>query len=150
MTFKLTEDKQERKQTPIFSGVVAYFPLSLAAMARVSWTGNEQHNPGEPLHWSRSKSDDHLDAAQRHMLEYAMGNKLDSDGEAHLAKAMWRIGAQLQLDEEGRLSNDGWREGTLWDVRAVAQAEYDAVAPKTEDRRPNVHAQMRELRLKDD
>lgn len=96
----LTTDKQERKRTPIFSGVIAYFPLALAAVARVSWIGNEQHNPGEPLHWARGKSADHLDAAIRHLTDYAMGCKIDDDGEPHLAKAMWRIGAQLQLDEE--------------------------------------------------
>lgn len=96
----LTTNKQERKETPIFSGVIAYFPLALAAVARVSWRGNEQHNPGEPLHWAREKSDDHLDAAMRHLVDYASGTALDVDGESHLAKAMWRIGAQLQLDEE--------------------------------------------------
>lgn len=102
----LTTDKQGRKNTPIFSGVVAYFPLALAAVARVSWTGNEQHNPGEPLHWARGKSDDHLDACMRHLTDYALGTKQDIDGEAHLAKAMWRIGAQLQLDEEERIDDD--------------------------------------------
>lgn len=96
----LTTDKQARKRTPIFSGVLSYFPLALAAVARVSWAGNEQHNPGEPLHWARGKSDDHMDALLRHITDYSMGVKLDDDGEAHLAKAMWRVGAQLQLDEE--------------------------------------------------
>jgi hypothetical protein len=98
----LTTDKQERKETPIYSGVIRYFPLALAAVARVSWRGNQQHNPGEPLHWAREKSTDQLDAAVRHLVDYSTGCKYDDDGEAHLAKAMWRIGAQLQLDEEER------------------------------------------------
>lgn len=126
MPYQLTTDKQERKRTPIFSGLRKYFPLAMAAISRVSWAGNEQHNPGEPLHWARGKSDDHLDAADRHLTEYAMGNPYDEDGEAHLAKASWRINAQLQLDEEQRLENeksqksaeperDDWRKGTLWD-----------------------------------
>lgn len=103
MKYQLTTDPQERKRTPIFSGVVGYFPLALAAVARVSWQGNEQHNPGEPLHWARGKSADQLDAAMRHLTEYAMGNVYDDDGQPHLAKAMWRVGAQLQLDEERRI-----------------------------------------------
>lgn len=134
----LTTDRQERKETPIFSGVVSYFPHSLAAVARVSWAGNEQHNPGEPLHWARGKSDDHLDAAQRHMVDYALGVKLDTDGENHLAKAAWRLLAQLQLDEEERLSGEGWRDGTIW------------AQEKEPVERENVHAVMRELRRRDD
>jgi len=102
----LTTDKQARKHTPIYSGVLSYFPLALASVARVSWMGNEQHNPGEPLHWARGKSDDHMDAAIRHIIDYATGTKIDDDGAAHLAKAMWRIGAQLQLDEESGYDND--------------------------------------------
>jgi hypothetical protein len=98
----LTCDAQERKRTPIFSGVLKYFPLALAAVARVSWTGNEQHNPGEPLHWAREKSTDQLDAALRHLTDYAAGTRYDEDGEPHLAKVLWRIAAQLQLDEEER------------------------------------------------
>ena len=133
----LTTDKQARKETPIFSGVISYFPHSLAAVARVSWAGNEQHNPGEPLHWARGKSDDHLDAAVRHITDYALGVKIDTDGENHLAKAAWRILAKLQLDEEERLSGDGWREGTLW--------EQMPSPPKND-----VHEVMRKLRLEDD
>jgi hypothetical protein len=75
-------------------------------VSRVSWHGNEQHNPGEPLHWARGKSDDHMDAAMRHITDYAMGTSIDTDGQAHLAKAMWRIGAQLQLEEEARNADD--------------------------------------------
>lgn len=96
----LPTDAQERKRTPIWSGVIKYFPLALAAVARVSWHGNEQHNPGEPLHWARGKSDDHLDACIRHLWDYAGGTKYDTDGQPHLAKALWRVAAQLQLDEE--------------------------------------------------
>ena len=53
---------EQRKATPVFSGLIAYFPLALAEVARVSQAGNDQHHPGTPLHWDRSKSGDELDA----------------------------------------------------------------------------------------
>ena len=51
-----------RKQTPVFSGVLKYFPDAIKAVARCSFVGNDQHNPNKPLHWDRSKSGDELDA----------------------------------------------------------------------------------------
>lgn len=95
----------ERKATPIFSGVLAYFPDAIKAVAQVSKAGNDQHNPGQPLHWAREKSTDQLDAATRHLTDYASGNKLDTDGMPHLAKAAWRCLAQLQLDLENDTQN---------------------------------------------
>ena len=86
-----------RKGTPIYSGVMMYFPLALAAVAQASKVGNDQHNPGEPLHWARGKSDDHLDAMARHALE---AGKIDTDGIRHSAKVAWRALANLQLELE--------------------------------------------------
>lgn len=93
-------EAQLRKMHPIYSGVVKYFPLALLAVSNVSFIGNEQHNKGEPLHWARDKSSDQMDAALRHITDYASGKTIDSDGVSHLAKAAWRLLAQLQLDEE--------------------------------------------------
>lgn len=98
----LPTDPKERKATPIYSGVVKYFPLALAAVARVSKRGNDQHNPGQPLHWAREKSTDHEDCIMRHLTDMASGTMLDSDGEPHLAKVAWRALAALQLAEEER------------------------------------------------
>ena len=90
-----------RKQHPVFSGVMNYFPDAMMSVAHCSYVGNEQHNPGEPLHWSRNKSSDHMDAAARHMLQC---DEVDGDGVPHLAKAAWRLLAQLQIEiEEGKL-----------------------------------------------
>ena len=92
----------ERKAMPIASGVLAYFPDALAAVSRVSKKGNDKHNPGEPLHWSRGKSKDHDDCVVRHLLT---PNAIDPDsGEVELAHAAWRLLAQLQLVEEKRLT----------------------------------------------
>lgn len=93
-------DPQQRKNTPVYSGVLAYFPDSLMEVSRVSKAGNDQHNPGQPLHWAREKSTDQLDAAVRHILDHAKGTEIDIDGQRHLAKAAWRILAELQLNIE--------------------------------------------------
>lgn len=65
----LPTDAQERKRIPIYSGFINYFPLAIAEVAKLSFKGNEQHNPGTPLHWDRSKSGDELDAMMRHVLD---------------------------------------------------------------------------------
>jgi len=93
----LSTDKQTRKETPIYSGVLNYFPDALAAIAECSWVGNEQHNPGSPLHWDRSKSGDELDALTRHLME---AGTMDTDGIRHSAKVAWRALANLQKEIE--------------------------------------------------
>jgi len=87
----------ERKATPVFSGVLAYFPDALREVAIASRVGNEQHNPGTPLHWDRAKSGDELDALTRHLLD---AGKVDSDGVRHTAKVAWRALAHLQKELE--------------------------------------------------
>ena len=95
--YVLPTDAMSRKETPIFSGVLNYFPLALAAVARVSKRGNDQHNPGEPLHWAREKSTDEADALFRHFLQ--RGTR-DTDGVLHSAKMAWRALALLQKELE--------------------------------------------------
>ncbi len=51
------------------SGCLNYFPAALAGVARISFWGNEKHNPGEPLHHARGKSMDHGDCIIRHMVD---------------------------------------------------------------------------------
>lgn len=95
-------DSEDRKKIPLFSGVLNYFPLALAAVARVSKRGNDKHNPGQPLHWSRNKSTDHEDCIARHLVDV---DTLDAQtGEYEDAQAMaWRALAKLELLEEKRL-----------------------------------------------
>ncbi len=90
-------DAAGRKACPVASGVLDYFPDALVAIAHVSWAGNEQHNPGAPLHWARNKSSDESDALVRHFLQ--RGEK-DSDGLRHSAKMAWRALALLQKEIE--------------------------------------------------
>lgn len=89
--------KEERKAHPIFSGVLRYFPDALMEVAHLSKVGNDQHNPGEPLHWAKEKSTDEGDALVRHQLD--VGTR-DVDGERHSAKVAWRALAQLQREIE--------------------------------------------------
>lgn len=88
---------QERKDTPVWSGVINYFPDAIQYVARVSKAGNDQHNPGKPLHWDRSKSGDELDALQRHLID---AGKVDDDGILHSGKVAWRALANLQKELE--------------------------------------------------
>lgn len=88
---------QQRKETPIYSGVIRYFPRALEAVAQCSFLGNEQHNPGTPLHWDRSKSQDELDALARHLKD---AGTLDDDGVRHSTKVAWRALANLEKELE--------------------------------------------------
>ena len=93
----LPTEASERKDVPIYSGVLMYFPDAIAAVAECSKQGNDQHNPGQPLHWDRSKSGDELDALTRHLME---AGTIDSDGIRHSAKVAWRALASLQKEIE--------------------------------------------------
>jgi hypothetical protein len=86
---------QERKEHPVYSGVLKYFPNALLEIAHLSKVGNDQHNPGEPLHWAMEKSQDEGDALVRHQLD---AGKRDTDGERHSAKVAWRALAQLERE----------------------------------------------------
>ena len=86
-------EASERKKFPVYSGLVAYFPNALAAVARVSYEGNEQHNPGTAIHWDRAKSGDELDAMLRHII--------DKDWPA----VAWRALANLEKELEKELEN---------------------------------------------
>jgi len=92
-------ESQRRKETPIFSGFLSYWPDAVEAVASHSFVNNEKHNPGEPLHWSRDKSNDHLDSLTRHLTDIAKGP--DIEEKIQLLKAVvWRGMAELQLTIE--------------------------------------------------
>jgi|LSQX01.3.fsa_nt_gb hypothetical protein len=93
----LPTDAAARKALPLATGVLDYFPAALAEVARLSAKGNDQHNPGEPLHWARAKSGDEGDALIRHFLERGT---VDTDGIRHSAKVAWRALALLQKELE--------------------------------------------------
>lgn len=91
-------EAQVRKEHPLATGVLDYFPDALMEVAGVSFVGNQQHNPGQPLHWAKHKSTDEADALLRHLKDRG---KRDSDGVRHSAKVAWRALALLQREIEG-------------------------------------------------
>jgi len=87
----LPKDAALRKEIPIYTGFVNYFPDAIACVARQSYVGGIQHGQTlETLHWDRTKSTDHTDALMRHIVE-----------EDWVAVA-WRAMANLQqkIEEE--------------------------------------------------
>ena len=85
----------ERKATPVFSGVLKYFPNALKEVAKCSKSGNDQHHPDKPLHWDMDKSKDEYDALTRHLIDHTI-NPIDDDGVLHLTKVCWRALAGLE------------------------------------------------------
>ena len=84
----------QRKMMPMTTGVLDYFGDALSLVAYISYLGNAKHNPGEPLHWARGKSDDHADCITRHMLNRT---GVDADGILEMGEMMWRVLAAGQL-----------------------------------------------------
>lgn len=92
--------EEDRKKCKVYGGVIKYFPKALREIAKVSYKATEQHHPDKEMHWDRDKSNEHLESATRHLLDYAEGKEFDADGQRSLAKTAWRILAQLQIDLE--------------------------------------------------
>lgn len=93
----LPTEAKARKAIPVATGFVDYFPDAMVAVAELSRIGNDQHNPGKPLHWDRSKSGDESDALMRHFLQRGT---IDTDGVRHSSKVAWRAMALLQKELE--------------------------------------------------
>jgi hypothetical protein len=93
----LPASPEARKEMPMARGLLDYFPLALAEIARLSYRATQQHHPDKEMHWDRTKSMDHADCAVRHIVDRG---KRDTDGELHTAKGCWRMLAMLQLELE--------------------------------------------------
>lgn len=100
----LPTDPQARKAVPIYSGFFKYFPRAICAVAELLRIGNDQHNPGKPLHWDRSKSGDEKDALLRHLLDQVLegDDAADTDNVLHATKKAWRALADLEKILEAR------------------------------------------------
>lgn len=92
-----SEEANPNKLYPVMRGLLDYFPDAALEVANCSLVANEQHNPGEPMHWAKDKSKDEADACVRHLMK--RGHR-DSDGIRHSAKAAWRALANLQREIE--------------------------------------------------
>jgi len=96
-------ESEKRKNTPIYSGVLKYFPDAIKEVAKCSLQGNLQHHPEKPLHWDKDKSKDHLDCLIRHSMD---AGTFDTDGIRHSSKVAWRALANLQIEIENARETD--------------------------------------------
>ena len=90
-----SDKASDRKATPVFTGVLKYFPNAIKYISKVSKAGNDQHHPDKPLHWDKSKSTDEPDALVRHLIDHSI-NPIDDDNMLHLGKVAWRALAMLE------------------------------------------------------
>lgn len=137
MSGKVRGDAAARKAQPLARGVLDYFPDALLAVAELSRIGNEQHNPGQPMHWAKEKSTDEADALLRHLIDRGT---VDTDGVRHSAKVAWRALTLLQreIDAEGARCDADWSD-TEWDKCTAGHAvddQGDCVLGRTETQTP--------------
>ncbi len=101
----LPQGSAMRKNFPIASGVIDYFPAAIAYVALISKLGNDKHNPGEPMHHSRAKSSDHADCIGRHLADRGSFDPTAATpdfpkGVRHSGCLAWRALALLQEELE--------------------------------------------------
>ncbi len=122
----LPTDSAERKNYPLLSGCLKYFPAALAGVAQISKVGNDKHNPGQPLHHARGKSADHGDCILRHLMD-------TEDLLAHLARATSVVSPEALLTEANQL---------VWRALAYSQQLHEQfgapLAPSATDSAPSV------------
>lgn len=127
----LPTDPKERKNVPIASAFLDYFPDAVTEVAELSFLANEQHNPGKPVAWDRDKSGDEADALMRHFMERGT---IDTDGIRHSAKVAWRALALLQKELEaayGLPLPRGARSSETKNAReAYQEAVYESEIPE--------------------
>lgn len=83
----------QRKEYPIVTGCLHYFPDALTMVSHASYLATKKHNVGQEMHWARGKSVDHEDCLGRHTIECG----IDDDGIEHATNRAWRALAALQL-----------------------------------------------------
>lgn len=128
----IPDDSAARKRVPLCSGLLDYFPDALAAVAEVSFIGNEKHNPGQPLHHARGKSTDHSDCILRHLME--RGGR-DGAGVRHSQYLAWRALALLQEELEAELGLDLPRAATPPGVELDSACDASGKIPTASTRR---------------
>lgn len=125
---------------------------ALLDVANLSRVGSNQHNPGKPLFWDRSKSADELDALARHLVE---AGKIDVDGVRHSTKVAWRALANLEKSIEAaermRTPGPGFllEDHPCWDDATRARVEaWGAKSTPTPTDDPDVIVLPGRLRMR--
>jgi hypothetical protein len=92
------DESKTRKNKPLFTGLMMYFPDALLTVAEHSKKGNDKHNPGQPMHWAKDKSKDHADCIARHLIDIGPNwDNVDPEfGSYHATALAWRALALLQ------------------------------------------------------
>lgn len=93
----LPEDAAARREYPMATGLLDYFPAALADVARLSWLATQQHHPDQPMYWDRNKSTEHADKIIRHLVDRG---GFDDKGLRHSTMVAWRALALLQEELE--------------------------------------------------
>jgi hypothetical protein len=119
MNLTLPVDSQVRKDIPIYSGFLKYFPAAIAGAARHSKRGNDKHNPGQELHHARGKSMDHADCIQRHLVDMA-----------DLEAIIERGGFDDKRDQEVVMVLLEEADALVWRSAALSQKLYETYAGK--------------------
>ena len=98
----LPTDSKARKDIPIYTGFVRFFPDAMGAVAQLSQIATLKHTPGATIAvWNKAKSTDELDCLMRHMVD-DVNEPYDRDNVLHATKVAWRGMANLQ-----RLADSG-------------------------------------------
>ena len=95
---------EERKKMRVFTGLLKYFPDACLYVGYVSYMANEQHNPGQPMHWAKDKSIGEGDEIVRHLMDI---ETFDTDGLRHRGKVAWRAMELLQREIEAEKLSPG-------------------------------------------
>jgi hypothetical protein len=119
-----------RKDTPICTGMLDYFPRSAAYVSRISVIGNDKHNPGEKLHWAEGKSADQPDCIVRHVIE--RGTFDPDDGALHDGKLAWRALANLETELKRREAAGipAWDEEIIAKNKKILAEKLAAMDPE--------------------
>ncbi len=123
---RIPQGDQERKDAPMYRGLLGYFPAALFEVAAHSLDSDRKHGgdkvPGAP-HWMRGASTDHEDTIVRHLIDAGprrlvtkvltlmgfapKGSSALDARRYHLRCAAWRALALLQEDCEAAGAQPG-------------------------------------------
>jgi hypothetical protein len=138
----IPQGDQERKEAPMFRGLLGYFPAALFEVAAHSLDSDRKHSPDAPEErrptWHRGKSVDHADCIVRHLidagprrsllsrlpawlLEKMPGSSARDAKRYHLRSLAWRALAMLQEDCEAT--------GSAMGVSALAHVDIPPSEP---------------------
>lgn len=118
----IPQDDQTRKDSPMFRGLLGYFPAALFEVAAHSLDSDRKHNPGneDGPTWARGKSADHEDTILRHLIDA---------GPRRTSKAWTFLKSAIGLAPKGSSAKDARRyhlRCIAWRALALLQEDCEA------------------------